>query len=852
MKATLSQKVALLLKVTFLSLQVSAPIVCLSTTIAHSIEEDSTQWLSPREGEETGVYDEEAYDDEQAFSNEGEEADMAFPNEGADMNQAALPEKMERAYPPPPPSWSQQDMPFSEKEVAPSSSQVSPQASSAHFPLLSGRKEEGEKMLSRSSLKAEDLNALVAELKDDKSRDQLIKQLETLVSLQERHQEQHVLLQVLERMTQQVSHIALFISGFYPTLKTLPEKISRLALSLQEESVQLSLLNFSKLLGISLICALFFNVIAAFFSQKIQSRMPKPAQTRLPARGVLLVVNLVCDALPPIAFYVGGLLPLFTLHAEETHLKIVEYIILMFFLMRLGRRMVHLVFSPMSQDHRYVEWDDLASIRLARSLTGTISLIAVSYALVHILSLLGMDETLKIFIVQAAGLLVTIMLMKFVFSYHEPMRSWFRSLRTDDSSRLPAIAEFADFISEIWHFIAAFSILGIYIAWALDLKDGSTYLLKGSITTLVVIIGARIVSLTFHRVLISASPFKRGETSRKDKDILDKSTKTHNFQRLDAFLHLSLYVGSLFLILEAWGVSPIKGLKFIGGENGPYHLAMIAIIVAIMIMAWEMAHAILDYYTKKHIINGREKKPSQRFMTFYPLLRSLLHGVIIIVGGIVILAHLGMNVTSLIAGLSVLGVAFALGSQKLAQDIISGCMLLAEDTIEVGDVIKVGAITGKVISFSMRALELRGSDGTLYCVPYSEVSTISNLSKDYSSVTLEIKVGHEADMRLLTALVEETSREMMGDELVKPKVLEEIKVIGVSALDDTSTTLMATMKTEPDPYKLSSYEFKRRLKHRLLENNIPMPAMSQVIRFEDGNGHLKMPIRVIVDNFPKE
>ena len=89
-------------------------------------------------------------------------------------------------------------------------------------------------------------------------------------------------------------------------------------------------------------------------------------------------------------------------------------------------------------------------------------------------------------------------------------------------------------------------------------------------------------------------------------------------------------------------------------------------------------------------VDGKIIKASARQETLLPIFRNTVKWGLIVISSIMILGELGFNITAIIASLGALGLAFAMGSQKLVQDIITGIFLLMENIISVGDVVNVG------------------------------------------------------------------------------------------------------------------------------------------------------------------
>src|SRR6201999_2198332 len=124
--------------------------------------------------------------------------------------------------------------------------------------------------------------------------------------------------------------------------------------------------------------------------------------------------------------------------------------------------------------------------------------------------------------------------------------------------------------------------------------------------------------------------------------------------------------------------------------------------------------------------------------TIMPVLRMFAGVAILILATLLVLSQLGVNITPLIAGFSVLGLAVSFGSQSLVRDIVSGIFFLAEDSFRVGEYIDGSKVKGTVEGFSVRALRLRHQNGPLHIVPFGQITHITNFSRDYATVKFNL------------------------------------------------------------------------------------------------------------------
>ena len=176
--------------------------------------------------------------------------------------------------------------------------------------------------------------------------------------------------------------------------------------------------------------------------------------------------------------------------------------------------------------------------------------------------------------------------------------------------------------------------------------------------------------------------------------------------------------------------------------------AKIAAVTAVAIYAlWRFIRYRMDSYIAANPLPSADatgdaeedvKVAASRLRTLMPLLRAITGATILVVGGLLVLAELGVNITPLIAGASVFGLAVSFGSQSLVRDIVSGVFFLAEDSFRIGEYVDCSRVKGTVEGFSVRSLKLRHQNGQLHIVPFGQVGHITNFSRDWTVVKFNL------------------------------------------------------------------------------------------------------------------
>jgi moderate conductance mechanosensitive channel len=188
---------------------------------------------------------------------------------------------------------------------------------------------------------------------------------------------------------------------------------------------------------------------------------------------------------------------------------------------------------------------------------------------------------------------------------------------------------------------------------------------------------------------------------------------------------------------------------------------------------------------------------ASRLRTLMPLLRVVAGATIFVVGGLLVLSELGVNITPLIAGASVFGLAVSFGSQSLVRDVVSGIFFLAEDAFRIGEYVDCSKVKGTVEGFSVRCLKLRHQNGQLHIVPFGQVGHITNFSRDWTTVKFNLAFANGTDVELVRKTVKKMGLDMMEEPAYKPILMEPLKMQGVVDIKDSSLILRFKFTARP-------------------------------------------------------
>ena len=175
-----------------------------------------------------------------------------------------------------------------------------------------------------------------------------------------------------------------------------------------------------------------------------------------------------------------------------------------------------------------------------------------------------------------------------------------------------------------------------------------------------------------------------------------------------------------------------------------------------------------------------------RVETVLPLIRVSIKITLIIMAVLISLSSMGVNIGPLIAGAGVIGIAIGFGAQTLVRDIVSGFFYLLDDAFRIGEYVVIDQIRGSVEKISVRSFQLRHHEGPVHTIPYGEIRTLTNWSRDWAIMKLEIRVPFETDIEKVRKIIKKIGIDMMEDPQWGPLLLAPVKSQGVNRMDDSA------------------------------------------------------------------
>ena len=554
----------------------------------------------------------------------------------------------------------------------------------------------------------------------------------------------------------------------------------------------------------------------------VQKKLAAAPGVSAGARLFLLLLAMVIEALPPIAFAVAASLTVpFTQPSygtrQDAHVLIgaILWTRIVFAVARIA------LLAPAAQALYPLGEETRQYLYIwVRRFTGWI---VYGYAVASAAWWLGVPGAVYALILRGTILMLTILAVVFVLQNRRGVADWLRGTPGGPSSSWRVLRSR---LAETWHVLAIIYVVGSFGVYVLRIGSGYLFLLRATVLTVVVLLAGALIVRFVERVS------ERGFAVSPEVKLRYPTLEARANRYLPVLFYITaavVYVFAALAVLQAWGVNAFAWLDTDTGRRATGMLVTVGVVLAVALIVWELFSSAIERYLHA----GPEAGRSARIRTLLPVMRTIGLIVIVTLVALTLLSEIGVNIAPLLAGAGVVGLAIGFASQALLKDLIIGLIILAEDSLAVGEVVDVGKGVGVVENITMRAMRLRDQSGTLLTIPFSEVTTIKNMTRDYAYSVHDVSVLFREDPDHAIAVLRAAAAEMIADKEWAARVSGPLDVIGLEHFSDSAQVIRVRLRTAPLQQWAVHYELNRRIKKAFDAAGIEMPAANQTRYLEE-------------------
>ncbi|WP_299475094.1 mechanosensitive ion channel family protein [uncultured Roseibium sp.] len=497
------------------------------------------------------------------------------------------------------------------------------------------------------------------------------------------------------------------------------------------------------------------------------------------------------------------------------------------FLPRLIAALLRFALAPNRRELRLVTADDATAKSLYHNFTILFAIVGIAFFIRNVMEGAGTDAggTFRFFV----GFGVNAWIIAVIWKARHGLTSIILGDEEDPTSGLERMARFWPYFSMV--FIAFNWLLVQFTA-----SMGVEALTAGrSLAVIVLVVFAPFLDTMVRGIVSHIVPPMQGEGPVAEAAHLQTRHSYVRIARVALLAFLVLVVGRIYGL----------NLLALGGDDGSAvarNSVIFLLILAAGYLAWEITNLWVAHQLAKDSPPAETQDDDaemggagkSRIATILPLMRIVLQVTIITLTGLLALSQLGINITPLLAGAGVIGLAVGFGAQTLVQDVVSGVFFLMDDAFRLGEFIDTGGAQGTIEKISLRSLQLRGTKGAVHIVPYGQIPKLTNLSRDWVIMKLKFTVPFDTDVEKVRKLFKKIGQEIMEMEEFKDDLLAPFKGQGVADVDDVGIVVRGKFTTKPGKQFGVRKEIYKRVQKTFEENGIQFARKEVRVQLPEG------------------
>ena len=338
-------------------------------------------------------------------------------------------------------------------------------------------------------------------------------------------------------------------------------------------------------------------------------------------------------------------------------------------------------------------------------------------------------------------------------------------------------------------------------------------------------------------VIILAALIIKAERSLALRLISHNTENGHKFlMNIDNLINSLTWVALVIAVLTIWGLPFGKLMRDATILDILGRMVTIAVVGAGLFIFLRFSNLTAEW-----LMSFPEVNHNRNWRTMAPLLLTSIRAMAIFVSLVVVLERLGVNVGPILAGAGILGLGVGMGAQSMVKDIINGISILLSDTLAVGDYVAISGHSGTVEAVGLRNIRLRDTSNNLMVVPNSSVTTIINMTREYSQDLVEFTAPYDADPDDMIALAQEVGEGLSNDMNWKPLLTAPVSLVGVVSFDSNGTTIRLRVHSIPGQQWVVGRELRLRLKRTMMQKGLKSPWFGQNVFMFQGDKNYANP-----------
>ncbi|MGY2461339.1 mechanosensitive ion channel domain-containing protein [Vreelandella sulfidaeris] len=486
------------------------------------------------------------------------------------------------------------------------------------------------------------------------------------------------------------------------------------------------------------------------------------------------------------------------------------------------------VIAFFSRGHRFTAVQ-LLQQRALRGMFVIGALIALGDAVnsTRLVELLGSE--LSSLVSVLSNMLAALLAARFIIKFKRPVRHLICNRPFKQRRDASTAVEMIRSLGGLWHIPALLLVSGSLLAIFITVGDVGTALARS-------IISASLLVLT---LVVTGLLRRQAERIGKRRHRHRQSQYRKRLERFGFVLaHIFAWMVFAELSMQVWGSSFFGlGQQAVASARIGQALFSLGATVLLAWLVWIFADTAIQRALMSSARSRGRRVNQARAQTITPMIRNVIFVTILIIAVIAGLANLGVNVTPLLAGAGVIGLAIGFGAQTLVQDLITGIFILIEDSLAVDDFVQINNHMGTVEGLTLRTVRLRDLDGIVHIITFSRIESIHNMSRQFGIALMRIRIPFDMKIDDAITLMQETAQELRRDPMMRHYIWSPLEMQGVQGFEDGCPILRMRFRTAPEMQWDVSRAFNLLLKQRMeaqeIDLGVPRLSISMESRSED-------------------
>jgi len=240
---------------------------------------------------------------------------------------------------------------------------------------------------------------------------------------------------------------------------------------------------------------------------------------------------------------------------------------------------------------------------------------------------------------------------------------------------------------------------------------------------------------------------------------------------------------------------------------------LIALVFAIIV--FNIINNIIDNI----VIKGKDELEKKRRQTIVYLIKNVFKYILALVIILILLNLYGVNISSLLAGIGIVGVVVGFALQEALKDIINGISIIFDNFFVVGDIVEFEGFVGTVIEFGLKSTKIKKVTGEVLVVSNRYVDKITNISKEKATIILKIPTAYEENYDKVESVLKETLNYLKNTF----KEITNIEYLGIEAFKDSSIEYSVKITCKRETHWQIRREALKEIKKAYDKNKIKIP-----------------------------